>query len=190
MKFVRAIFLAALCVAGAPSFTAPACFALPPQLQGVAGRRIGAIKAINGNSITLTPDNGADVNVTIAPTTRIVRIAPGEKNLANATPIHLEDMQVGDRILVGGKASDDGKSLAAASVVVIKRSDVEARQEEDRQDWQKHGLGGIVSSVDPATGTVTISVSGFGGAKSVAVHTASGTVIRRYAPDSVRFDDA
>jgi len=47
-----------------------------------------------------------------------------------------------------------------------------------------------VSAVDPATGTVTISVTGLGGKKEIAVHTSTSTVFRRYAPDSVKFDDA
>jgi hypothetical protein len=153
-------------------------------------RRIGAIKAINGASLTLSPDSGPETMVTVLPTTRIVRVAPGEKNLKNAAPAPFSDLQVGDRILVGGKASDDSKSITAASIVVMKLSDVEARKEQDRQDWQKRGLGGLVSSIDAATGTVTISVSGFAGTKTIVVHTSKTTIIRRYAPDSVKFDDA
>ena len=119
-----------------------------------------------------------------------MRIAPGEKTLKNATPVQLQDLQVGDRILAAGKASDDAKALSAASIVVMKQSDVEARKQEDRQDWQKRGLGGLVKAVDPAAGTATISVSGFGGVKTIVVHASKDTVIRRYAPDSMKFDDA
>jgi co-chaperonin GroES (HSP10) len=159
----------------------------PPS---AAARRVGVVKAINGNTITLTPDSGSEVDVAAQESTRILRIAPGEKNLKNATPAQLQDLQVGDRILVAGKASDDAKTIAASSIVLMKRSDVEARHEQERQDWQKRGMGGLVSTVDQATGTVTISVTGFGGTKSIAVHTAKDTVFRRYAPDSVKFDDA
>jgi hypothetical protein len=162
-----------------------------PDASGAATvRHIGGVKAISGNTVTLTPDSGSDIQVEVQPNTRMVRIAPGEKTLKNATPVQLQELQVGDRILVAGKASDDAKSLAASSIVVMKRSDVEARQEQDRQDWQKRGLGGLVSAVDPATGTVTISVTGFGGTKNIAIHTTKATVVRRYAPDSVKFDDA
>jgi hypothetical protein len=176
----------------------PACLAIPssePQTPEAAGgsvpaRHIGAIKAISGNVITLTPDSGPQINITVQATTRIVRIAPGEKTLKNATAVQLQDLQVGDRILVAGKASDDAKAITAASIVVMKRSDVEARKEEDRQDWQKRGLGGLVKTVDPTAGTATISITGFGGAKTIVVHTSKDTVIRRYAPDSMKFDDA
>jgi Domain of unknown function (DUF5666) len=153
---------------------------------GGATRRIGAVKAVNGTVITLTPDSGSDLKVTVQPATRIVRIAPGEKDLKNATPIQLQDVQVGDRVLVGGKVSDDNLSLVASSVVVMKRSDLEARHEQDLQDWQKRGTDGLVKTVDAAAGTLTISARG----KDVVLHTSKNTVIRRYAPDSVKFDDA
>jgi hypothetical protein len=176
----------------------PASFASPSHGQqaqgtpapGAVARRIGAIKAINADVITLTPDSGPDVAITVQPTTRIVRIPPGEKNLQNATPVQLQDLQVGDRILAGGRLSEDAKSIIASSIVVMKRSDVEARQTQERQDWQKRGLGGLVSGVDPATATITISVSGFAGTRTIAVHTSNNTVFRRYAPDSVKFEEA
>jgi hypothetical protein len=189
----------AICVAVAACLRlVPACLAMPssePQTLEAAGgsvpaRHIGAIKAISGNVITLTPDSGPQIDITVQATTRIVRIAPGEKTLKNATAVQLQDLQVGDRILVAGKASDDAKAITAASIVVMKRSDVEARKEEDRQDWQKRGLGGLVKTVDPTAGTATISVTGFGGAKTIVVHTSKDTLIRRYAPDSMKFDDA
>jgi Domain of unknown function (DUF5666) len=157
--------------------------------QNAVTRRIGSIKAINGNSVTLTPDSGPDVTVTVQGTTRLVRVAPGEKSLQNATPIGLQDLQVGDRILVGGRASN-ANSMMASSIVVMKRSDVEARQEKERQDWQKRGIGGLVTSVNLGTGTVTISVNGLGGSKTVTVHTSKDSIIRRYPADSVKFDDA
>jgi hypothetical protein len=160
------------------------------QTASPATRRIGAIKAINGNAISLAPDNGPPVTVNVQPTTRLLRIAPGEKDLKNATPVAFSELQVGDRILVGGKLSEDGSVLDASSLVVMKLSDVSALQQQAREDWQKRGLGGLVSAIDPATGTVTISVTSFGGKKSIAVHTSKSTVFRRYAADSVKFEDA
>jgi hypothetical protein len=191
-----AIFAFCAAAAAGPRLI-PACMAMSssPQTSEAAGgtataRHIGAIKAIAGNVITLTPDSGPEVVVTVQPATHIVRIAPGEKTLKNATPLQLQDLQVGDRILVAGQASGDAKALTAASIVVMKRSDVEARKEQDREDWQKRGLGGLVKAVDPSAGTATISVTGFGGAKTIVIHASKDTVIRRYAPDSMKFDDA
>ena len=84
-----------------------ACKRSRQLLPRAVAKRIGAIKAINGTAITLTPDSGPDVKVTVQPATQIVRFAPGEKNVKNATPIQLQDLQVGDRIRATGWASDD-----------------------------------------------------------------------------------
>jgi hypothetical protein len=115
---------------------------------------------------------------------RIVRIAPGEKDLKNATPIQLQDLQVGDRVLVAGKSSGD--TVSASSVVVMKRSDLQARDQQNLQDWQKRGVDGLVKTVDPSAQTIAISARG----KSLSIHASSATVIRRYPPDSVKFEDA
>ena len=188
-----ALFAIALSPAGWLGTMLPrscATLALQTQPANASGaalvRNIGAIKAINGNNITLTPDSGPDVAVTVQPATRIVRVAPGEKDLKNATPIQLQDLQVGDRVLVAGKTSSDSPSVLASSVVVMKRSDLEARDQQNLQDWQKRGVDGLVKTIDPTAGTVTISAR----SKNLIIHASGTTVIRRYAPDSVKFDDA
>jgi hypothetical protein len=159
--------------------------------ESAIARRIGAIKAMNGNTITLAPDSGPEIAVTVQPNARILRISPGEKDLKNATPVQLQDLQVGDRVRVRGQASPEGTSIAALEVIVIPHSDLDARHEQERQDWQKRGLGGLVSAVDPGTGTVTISATSLGGMKKdIMVQASKSTLFRRYAPDSVKFDDA
>src|SRR6202167_3053 len=153
-------------------------------------QKVGAVKSINGNALVLTADGGTEVNVTVASDAKIVQVAPGEKDLKSATPIALTDLQVGDRILVRGRASDDAKTMTAVGVIAMKRTDLEAKKTQDRDDWQKRGIGGLVSAVDPTTGTITISAGAGAAAKTVAIHTSKNTVLRRYAPDSVQFDDA
>jgi hypothetical protein len=190
---IATLFSAALGLSGAEFLST--CFASEASQAQVAGqpavaRRIGAIKAISGNAITLTPDSGPDVAVTVQPNARLLRIAPGEKDLKNAAPVQLQDLQVGDRVRVRGQASADGASIAALEVIVIPHSDLQALHEQERADWQKRGLGGLVGAVDPATGTITISVTTLGGKKEIVVHTSKSTIFRRYAPDSVKFDDA
>jgi len=159
------------------------------QQSGVA-KPIGTIKSIAGNALTLTSDAGPVFNITVEDSTKLLRIEPGQKDLKNAQPIRLQDLQAGDRILVIGKLSDDNHSVTASSVIVMKRADVESKRENDRQDWQRHGVGGIVSAVDPLARTITISTAALAGNKTIAIDTSNSTMLRRYAPDSVNFDDA
>ncbi len=153
-------------------------------------RAVGAIKAITDKGITLASDGGDEVHVSFQDSTRIVGVAPGEKDLKNATPLQKQDLQVGDRVLVRGKPGADAHSIAAGAVVVMKQADVAAKQQKDREDWVKRGVGGLVTAVDPATGTITLSTTSFTGTKTIAVRTGKNTILRRYAPNSVKFDDA
>jgi hypothetical protein len=153
----------------------------------VIAKSLGTIKAINGNSITLAPGTGPEIAVTVAANAKVARVNSGSKDL---TPIQLSDLHVGDTVRVRGHASADGKSIDGLEVIVITQSAVAAATDQIRQDWQKRGTGGLVSAVDAAAGTVTISVTGFGGKKDTVVHTSKSTIIRRYSPDSVKFDDA
>jgi len=162
----------------------------PSTADTSSQRAVGAIKAITDKGITLASDGGDEVQVSFQDSTRIVRVAPGEKDLKNATPLQKQDLQVGDRVLVRGKPGADAHSIAAGAVVVMKQSDVAAKRQTDREDWVKRGLGGLVTSVDPATGTIKLSTTSFTGTKTIVVHTNKNTMLRRYAPNSVKFDDA
>jgi len=175
------------------------CAGVSPAQQSDAGQQAGAakktrvvgvVKAVNGNTVTLTTDAGNDVNLTIQPTTKLMRMAPGQTDLKTATAIPLSEVQVGDRMLAGGVASDDGKSVAASSAVIMTKSDVAAKQQHDREEWQKNGVGGVVKAVDAGSGAITLSTGTMGAPSTLAVNVSKETIIRRYAPDSVKFDDA
>ena len=163
----------------------------PPQAAQSASkvRTVGTIKSISGTTLTLTTDSGSEVAVSLQPSTRLLRMAPGQTDLKQATSIQAQDLQVGDRLLAGGTSSDGGKSVTATTAVVMTKADVAAKQERDRQDWQKRGVGGVVKTVDASTGTITISTGALG-SNTLAVKVSKETVIRRYALDSVKFDDA
>src|SRR5208283_4988998 len=153
-------------------------------------KTVGTIKLISGNTVTLATDSGSEVTVLLQSSTRLLRMAPGQTDLKQATAIQAQDLQVGDRLLAGGTSSDGGKSITATTAVVMTKADVAAKQEHDREDWQKRGVGGVVKAVDAGTGTITLSTGALGASNTLAVHITKETVIRRYAPDSVKFDDA
>ena len=162
----------------------------PSAQPPAAARPVGTIKSISGNTIILTTDAGGDVTVQVQDATKLVRIAPGQKDLKDAAPIQLADVHPGDRVLVRGKLADEGKSVVAAWVISIKKEDIAEKQAREREEWQKHGFGGLVNSVDAANNTITVSLPSLGEKKSVAVRLSKDTILRRYASDSVKFDDA
>jgi hypothetical protein len=153
-------------------------------------KTLGTIKSVQAGSITIAAESGGEVTAALASSTKILRVPPGEKDLKNASALQPQDLQPGDRVLVRGQASADPHTIAALAVIVMKQSDVSAKQQRERDDWQKRGVGGLVTKVEPAAGTITISSGGLAGNRSIAVQVSKGTVLRRYAPGSVRFDDA
>lgn len=153
-------------------------------------KAVGAVQAISGSTFTLKSDAGAELTITVQDSTRILRSEPGQKSLKEATPIQFSEVQAGDRTLVSGKASADGKTIAAGTIVVMKQSDIASKQAKEREDWQRHSVGGLVSAVDAADNTVTISTMAMGQKKNIVVRVTPATIIRRYAPDSVKFDEA
>ena len=166
--------------------------AAPPSGQNSERiqQAVGTLKSINDTGIVLSADSGEEVHVTLQDSTRLLRVAPGQKDLKTATPLQKQDLQTGDRILVRGRSSSDNSSLTALAVIVMKQSDVAAKKDKDREDWQKRGVGGLVTTVDAAAGTISISMTSFMGSKTVVIHTTKNTILRRYAPNSVKFDDA
>jgi len=157
-------------------------------------KAVGTIESIQADSITVAAESAGEgeISARLTSSTKILRVPPGEKDLKNATALQSQDLQIGDRVLVRGQASTAGDkhSIVALSVIVMKQADVAAKQQRDREDWQKRGVGGLVANVDAATGTITISSSEMGANRSIAVHITKDTILRRYAPGSVRFDDA
>jgi hypothetical protein len=179
------LFVSGLCFAGGAS---PMHAGVPQA--AAASKAVGTVKSISGNNIVLAVEGGGDTSVVVQDGARLLQIEPGETDLKKATALQLSDLQTGDRILVRGGAGPDGKSILAASVIAMKKADLAAKRTHDQAEWQRHGIGGLVSAVDPAAGSITVSTSALGANKSVLVHVSKNTVLRRYALGSVKFDDA
>lgn len=155
-----------------------------------ATRAIGTVQSISGNNFTLKNDQGVSFTVTVQNGAKVLRLEPGQTSLSSAVPMQLSDVQTGDRVLASGNPGTGDHTILASSVIAIKKADVEAKQQQDLQAWTTHGVGGLVAAVDPAAGTISLKVASGAGAKTVTVQTSNSTQVLRYAPDSVKFDDA
>src|SRR5215472_4324585 len=183
---IIAILLAlGVCMAGLQMMPA---WGQTSDARSTIAKSLGTVKTITGNALTLAPKSGPEVSVSVEPGARILLMAPGDKDLKNAASIHLEEVKVGDTVRVRGHATGNG--IDALEVLVITSSAVDAVKDQVRQDWLKRGVGGIVESVDTASGKVNLSVPSLTEKKTIVVHTSPSTVLYRYAPDSARPEDA
>lgn len=161
---------------------------LPAHLLAQASQRLlGTVTAISGTTLTVKTDAGEQKQVEVPAEATIKRLEPGQKDLAAAPAIQFSDLAVGDRVLV--RLDPNASTPQASLVVAMKQSDVAQKQEKDREAWQR-GVAGLVKSVDPGSGVVVITTGAGPMAKTVTVHTTPSTVMLRYSPQSVRFDDA
>jgi hypothetical protein len=166
---------------------ATACTALKAQAPT---RFVGTVTAISGTTITVKTDAGDSKQVEVPATAVMKRLAPGQKDLSAADTIHITDLATGDRVLVKLDPDATGATPQALQVVAMKQTDIAQKQQQDRDEWQRNGTGGLVKSVDPAAGVVVVTTGAGPTAKTVTVHITKTTVLKRYAANSIRFADA
>jgi len=164
-----------------------------PQVPGVVSV-IGEVKAIDGtaNQMVVRADSGVLFNVTLSDKTQYLRVAPGETSLAKATKITLADVGPGDRVLARGRGSAEQKTVPALQVVVMSKADLAKKQEQERTEWRRRGVSGIVASLNPSTQEITVSSRTMAGApQSVIIPVTEKVMMRRYPPDTIpRYSDA
>jgi ribosomal protein L24 len=187
------LVMATAFIAGMSLSVPSPAIAAPIQAAGApaaapGSRFAGTVTAIAGNVLTVKDDTGTEAKVTVPDSARVLELPAGAKSLSAATPIKVTDIAVGDRILA--KTTPDGSNYTASTVVAMKQADIAKLQQRDLQDWRARGVNGLVQSVAPAAQTVTISTGNGSSAKTVVVQASKTTTIRRYAPDSTKFDEA
>jgi hypothetical protein len=167
-------------------YCAACCAQAPPALKSV----IGEVTAIDAASkqIKLKGDDGAAYTVTLSDATSFLRIPPGEKDLKKASKIAFADVMVGDRALARGPIEDGTKTVPARTIIIMTKGDLAQKHEQDRAEWQKRGIVGTVTALNPESKEVTITTRGRD-SKMVTID-ASAASFLRYSPESVRFADA
>lgn len=164
---------------------------LAPMASAQAPSRIvGGITAISGTTLTVKTDAGQSYQVDVPTAASIKRVAPGQKDLSTATTIQFSDLAVGDRALVKLDPDAPAGTTQALQIVAIKQSDVAQKQQKDREDWQRRGVGGLVKSVDVGSGVIVLTSGSGANAKTITVNTTKTTILKRYATASVSYDAA
>lgn len=181
MRLARTVLVLILSASAATAYTTPAMAQAPS-----AARLIGTITSVSGDTITVKSDAGTVSTITASDSTRILRAEPGQRDLSSATAIHVQDLAVGDRVLVRAIPGSSVDTYTAQTIIAMKKSDIAQKQQQEREAWQQHGVGGIVKSVDSTAGTVVVA----SGSRTITIHSTPKTIVRRYAQDSVKFDDA
>lgn len=153
-------------------------------------RYLGTVTGISGDTLTVKTDADGERQVQVPATAVLKRIEPGQRDLSAAVSMQFSDLAPGDRVLVRLDTTAAGATPQALQIIAIKEADVVQKQEKEREEWRLHGVGGLVKQVDPAAGVIMLTSGAGATAKTVTVHVGKATVLKRYAPASVRFDMA
>jgi hypothetical protein len=158
-------------------------------MPGQTVRYLGTVTAISGDTLTVKTDAGDVRQVQVLSTAQLKRIEPGQTDLNKAAPLDYGSIATGDRVLVTLDPNATGGTPQAARIIAIKKADVTKMQEAQTQAWNQ-GVHGLVKSVDPTSGVIVVSVRVGAVTKEVTVNTTKATVLKRYTPGSVVFDEA
>jgi|ERR1051326_8106405 hypothetical protein len=134
--------------------------------------------------IGLRPDKGAAMYFKVSPDTEVVQVEPGERDLSKAKTARVTDLSLDDRVLVTFVAG----MPEARRIVLISATDISKRNEAERLDWQKRGVNGTVTAI--RGDEIALRTGSAEGPPEISVIVTPKTMVRRYAPDSVKFADA
>lgn len=160
------------------------------QTPAPAKRVLGSVESITATEMTVKTDSGTSAKVLIDPNTAFVRVPPGETDLRKGEKTAATGIAVGDRVLAQWRATADPATAPATRIVAMSKTAIAQRQETERAEWQRRGIAGTVTALDPAKKELTVTLRGIGAARVMFVDASGVRSYRRYAPDSVRFSDA
>jgi hypothetical protein len=138
--------------------------------------------------LTVKTDAGEAHQVEVPETAILKQVEPGAKDLSAAQTVVLSSLATGDRVLVRLDPNAPAGSSVALQIITLKQAALAKEQEQEREDWQQHGVGGLVKSVDAASGVILLTTGAGATARTIAIHTDKSTILKRYAPASVRYD--
>jgi hypothetical protein len=173
-------------------FISVAALTVSGQADGIKPNlAAGDVASINAaeNKIVLQTKDGA-IDVVLSASTAFKRVPPDNPKLSAAVDAVLNDISAGDKVLVTGTVAADKKSIPAKVVYLITKSDISAKQQKEREEWRARGISGRIVSLDVPNKKIVLATRGMAGERSVTITPKETAEFRRYAPDSVKFDDA
>ena len=111
-------------------------------------------------------------------------------NFATATAGAFGEIGVGDIVTVSTLLGSDGKSMNARTVYYVTKADMVAKGAKESEQWKTRGITGRVTTVNAKTNQVQVEIASLLGKTTLALTPKTNAKFMRYAPGSVRFDEA
>ena len=150
----------------------------------------GDVVSITTASIILKTKEG-EVNAVLSDKTEFKRVPPGATSItAAAVASTIDEIAVGDRVVVSGVLAQDKKAIPALTVFLMKSGDISQQKQADSQKWTTRGISGRVATTNADTGQLSIEVRGLMGTQTVTVTPKPGATFRKYKQDSIQYSES
>jgi len=149
----------------------------------------GEVASINESKIVINTKDGA-LEASLSPKTEYKKVLPDSPGLSGATATTFSEIGVGDKVVITGILSADKKSVPAKTVYLMTKADISQKRAKEVEEWKTRGITGKVTAVNPSVGQITVEVRGLAGTSSIVLTPKEKAMFRRYAPDSIRFDES
>lgn len=149
----------------------------------------GDVTALGDKMATISTKTGT-VSIVFTDKTVFKKVSAVNPDYKAAADGSAADIGVGDKLTVTGFPSTDGKSMPARTVYFITKADIAGKNAKEAEEWRRRGVAGKVTAVNTQTGQLTIEVRGLVGSTNTVLTPKDGAQFLKYAPDSIRFDEA
>ena len=149
----------------------------------------GEVVSVTEKSIVIKAGTG-QIDAVLSDKTEIKKVSAENPSLSSATSALLSDIGVGDKIAVTGVVAADGRSVPARAVYLMSKAEIARKQAKETEQWRTRGLTGRVVSVDVQAKKIVVETRSLAGASNITVSVNNVSQFLRYAPDSIRFDEA
>lgn len=150
---------------------------------------VGDVTTVGDNKFVVSSKTGP-IDILINEKTAFKKVSADNPNLAAATNGAFADVKVGDKLTISVIMDPTGKPSPARTVYFISKADLDAKTAKESGEWQRRGVTGKVTAVNAQTNQMTLETRTLTGTSNVVVTPKDGAKFLRYAPDSIRFDEA
>jgi hypothetical protein len=147
------------------------------------------VVSVSNNKLAVSTKTG-QIDVILSDKTSYKRVSAEKPDLQAATPSALSDIGVGDKLIVTGFPSEDGKSIPARAVYLMTKADITQKQAKESEQWKTRGITGRVASVNPQTNQIEVEQRTLMGSTKITLTPKEKVKFLRYAEDSIRYDEA
>ena len=147
----------------------------------------GEVTAVSSSVINIKTPTG-DVAANLTPSTDFKKAAAD--NPKTMTPSTVIDVAVGDKVIVSGFPSADGKSVPAIRVYLMAKSDIASKNAKNAEAWKTRGISGTVTAVNPSTSQITLETTGLMGKTTTVLTPKVTAIFHRYSTESDKFSNA